>query len=128
MDASTQASGDAGQDPDNEFWARYLAAHSSPVNRWMHALGTLLSLVIAAAAIATGTWWCLIFVPLAGYGLAWTGHALAERNRPMTGSAPLRSLVCDYRLTWLMLTGRGTSLAVSSHSVDAAADSRTERT
>ena len=88
------------------FWDEYLHEHRSPANRWMHVAGTALSWALVAVAVAARMWWLLLFVPVAGYAFAWSGHAWIERNRPMTLRDPWRSLCCDYRLTWLILTGR----------------------
>lgn len=49
--------------------------------------------------------WLLLVLPV-GYGAAWFGHFLVERNRPLTLKYPLWSLRADYRLVGLILIGR----------------------
>jgi hypothetical protein len=89
-----------------EFWPRYLREHARPGTRRLHYLGTGAGLVAAVYALATQTWAALLILPLAGYGLAWLGHAAVERNRPATFTHPLWSLVSDYRMFFLWIAGR----------------------
>lgn len=111
-----------------EFWPHYLREHSRPSTRGLHYAGTTLVVLIAAAAVATGTWWLLIAMPVAGYGFAWASHAAVERNRPATFTYPAWSLRADFRMWWLWLTGRiGPELAAAGVSSEGGADRRDGR-
>lgn len=68
-------------------------------------MGTALSFVFLVVAILSGGWWWLA-VPVAGYGFAWVAHFGIEKNRPATFTYPLWSLVSDYRMFFLWLSGR----------------------
>jgi hypothetical protein len=89
-----------------EFWPYYLREHSKPGTRAYHYAGTSLVVALAIGAVVTGTWWLLLALPVAGYGFAWAGHALAEHNRPATFTYPSWSLRADFKMWWLWLTGR----------------------
>ncbi len=88
-----------------EFWRAYLKAHADPRTRGLHYMGTLLAAAFLAAGLV-GDWRLLFAAPLAGYGFAWIGHALFERNRPPTFRHPLWSLLSDFRMLALVLSGR----------------------
>jgi hypothetical protein len=89
-----------------EFWRLYLAAHGDPRTRMLHYLGTLLGLASLAAAGVTQDWRWLMAAPVAGYALAWLGHLVFERNRPVTFGHPGWSLVSDLRMLGLFVSGR----------------------
>ena len=88
------------------FWPFYLSQHSNGLNRRLHFVGTTLVNVAALGALASGRPLWLLACPLFGYGFAWFGHFIVEKNRPATFTYPLWSLLCDYRMYALMLRGR----------------------
>lgn len=88
-----------------DFWPYYLSEHARPATRALHYAGTSLVVLVALAALATGNWWLLVALPIAGYGFAWASHALVEHNRPATFTYPLWSLRADFRMWRLWLTG-----------------------
>ena len=89
-----------------EFWPFYLSQHAHPLCRKLHFVGTTLALGSVAAALSTGQLWMLAGAPLAGYGFAWVGHFIIEKNRPATFTHPLYSFMGDWVMWKDMLTGR----------------------
>ncbi len=88
------------------FWHHYLREHARPGTRALHFLGSGLAIVFLVAAIAFLSWPFLVAAIVAGYGFAWVGHFVVEKNRPATFGHPLWSLVSDFRMLWFWLTGR----------------------
>lgn len=90
----------------NEFWPYYLAEHRLPICRAWHYLGTTLAssllLWFVVQAQYSSLWWVL----LAGYGPAWIGHFIFEKNRPATFTYPRWSLLADYKMVWYWLSGQ----------------------
>ena len=89
-----------------EFWPYYLREHARPETRALHYAGTSLVVLIALAALLSGTWWLLLAMPVAGYAFAWIGHFAVEHNRPATFTYPAWSLAADFKMWFLWLTGR----------------------
>lgn len=89
-----------------EFYPFYLSEHADRRCRRAHFVGSaLVVVVVLVATVAARPWW-LLAAPVVGYGFAWFGHALYEKNRPATFSHPLYSLAGDWVMFWQMLSGR----------------------
>ena len=89
-----------------DFWPFYLAEHSRPATRALHAVGTLISTALIITLIVAHKWIWLPLPFVIGYGCAWLGHFFVEHNRPATFQHPLWSFMGDYKMLALMLTGR----------------------
>ncbi|MBM4357145.1 MAG: DUF962 domain-containing protein [Deltaproteobacteria bacterium] len=88
-----------------EFWPYYVQEHANKTNRRLHFVGTSLALGTVAYALLRGKPMALLAAPLAGYGFAWVGHFLIEKNRPATFKYPLWSLGGDFTMFAKMLAG-----------------------
>jgi hypothetical protein len=65
------------------FYPFYLTEHLNRTSRRLHVVGT--TLVIAAAICGfLIDWRFFVAAPLVGYGFAWLGHFVFEKNRPAT--------------------------------------------
>lgn len=89
-----------------EFWPFYLQEHSRPQTRALHYLGTTLVVALAIYALVTGRLIWAAAMPVAGYFFAWLAHFTVEKNRPATFTYPLWSLIADFRMWGLWITGR----------------------
>lgn len=89
-----------------EFYPFYLAEHSNRTCRRLHYLGSILVLIVLFYALFTGQFRYLLLLPVVGYGFAWIGHFLFEKNKPATFKYPLYSFMGDWVMLKDMLTGR----------------------
>lgn len=89
-----------------EFWPYYLAEHADPRNRRMHVIGTSIAFILIVATIALQAPWFLLAALVSGYLFAWLGHFVFQKNRPATFTYPIKSLVYDWRMWALAITGR----------------------
>jgi hypothetical protein len=89
-----------------EFWPHYVAEHRQPATRTLHALGTTAGVACVFALLAKRKWKLLPLALIPGYGAAWIAHFLIEKNKPATFDHPLWSLIGDYKMIGMMLSGK----------------------
>lgn len=82
-----------------EFYPYYLSEHRHPVCRALHYTGSLLVLTVLTVSLWAEQYVWLWALPFIGYGFAWIGHFIFEKNRPATFSHPFYSFLAD----WVML-------------------------
>lgn len=86
-----------------EFYPFYLSEHRDRNCRRMHFAGSSLALVFIVGAIATRNPSWLLGALVCGYGFAWFGHFVFEKNKPASFKQPIYSFVGDwvmYLNTW----------------------------
>jgi len=88
-----------------EFWPYYVSEHSKRSTRICHFIGTSLVILCFILALTISPYFFLA-MPFAGYFFAWTSHFWLEKNRPATFKRPLFSLLADFHMFYLTLTGR----------------------
>ena len=89
-----------------EFYPFYLREHSNRTCRRLHFVGSTLALVFLALLLATGQLQFLLYALLAGYGFAWLGHFVFEKNRPASFKRPLYSFMGDWVMYKDIWTGK----------------------
>jgi hypothetical protein len=90
----------------SDFYPFYLREHSNVTSRKLHFLGTCGVISLLLLFFFTGSMILLAFLPVVGYGFAWAGHFIFEKNRPATFKHPFYSLAGDFRMFWDILTGK----------------------
>lgn len=89
-----------------EFWPYYLEEHSNPLCRILHFIGTTGAMGFVVAAVTTLNPLLIPGALVCGYGFAWVGHFIIEKNRPATFKYPLWSLRGDFKMYGMMLRGK----------------------
>ncbi len=89
-----------------DFYPYYLTEHSDPTCRLFHYVGTTLILAIAVWMVIDFDWWKLLLIPVVGYGFAWIGHFVFEKNKPATFQYPGFSFASDFIMYYHFLTGQ----------------------
>lgn len=87
-----------------DFYSFYLSQHQTMMCKRLHFLGTALVCLFFLLFIFTGSLFGLVMMPIAGYGFAWIGHYVYEKNKPATFRYPLYSLMGDFFMFWQILT------------------------
>ncbi|MDG2529984.1 Mpo1-like protein [Caulobacter endophyticus] len=88
-----------------DFYPFYLSEHANRTSRRLHVVGTGLVIISLVMGFTVSAWFFLV-APLVGYGFAWVGHFVFEKNRPATFTYPLYSLMGDFRLFFETVAAR----------------------
>jgi hypothetical protein len=92
-----------------EFYPFYLSEHRNQTSRRLHVIGTGLAILcltqVAMWGLVGGFKW-LLFALIVGYGFAWVGHYVFEKNEPATFKYPAFSLRGDVRMFLETVTGK----------------------
>lgn len=88
-----------------EFWPFYVLEHENKLNRRLHFIGTTSALAVLGAALIKKNPALIPLALVAGYGPAWVGHFIIQKNRPATFKYPLWSLMGDFRMWGKTLRG-----------------------
>ena len=89
-----------------EFYPYYLDEHRNRSSRRLHFVGSCGVLVLLAVAVVTSDWRWVLGALGCGYGLAWIGHFVFEKNRPATFRHPVYSFLGDWAMFRDILRGR----------------------
>jgi len=89
-----------------EFYPFYLGEHRNRTCRRLHFVGTTLLIIVVIYSLASGQFRWLWLTPVLGYGFAWAGHFIFEKNRPATFRYPVYSLFGDFVMYRDILIGR----------------------
>jgi len=111
MNHATQASTTATIDPRDftrfaDFYPYYLGEHGNRTCRRLHFTGSSLALVCLGLLLATGAWFWLPVGLICGYGFAWVGHFVFEKNKPASFKRPLYSFMGDWVMYKDIWTGK----------------------
>ena len=89
-----------------EFYPFYLGEHADRTSRRLHVLGTSAAVLQMLTAVLLREPLLLLSALVTGYGFAWVGHYVFEKNRPATFKYPLYSLRGDFRMAREVFSGR----------------------
>lgn len=87
-----------------EFYPFYLREHQNSTCRLLHIVGTTIVVLVLIYSVSSSHYKLLITLPFIGYGFAWIGHFVFEKNRPATFTYPLYSFMGDWVMWWQVLT------------------------
>ncbi len=90
----------------SQFWEFYVQEHSKPMTRLFHCVGTLMASLLFLIFLWKGLWYYFPMCLFVGYGFAWFSHFFIEKNKPATFKYPLWSFISDYKMMFLMLSGK----------------------
>jgi len=74
------------------FYPFYLSQHTNRTCRLLHVVGSTLIICMLLYSILSKQYLLLLTIPVIGYGFAWIGHFVFEKNVPATFQYPVFSL------------------------------------
>jgi len=89
-----------------EFYLFYLSQHQNKTCRRLHFIGSSLVILLGLYVAVTGDLILFFLLPVIGYGFAWAGHLLFEKNKPATFIYPAYSLLGDWVMFKDILIGK----------------------
>lgn len=92
-----------------DFYPFYIGEHANQTSRRLHVIGTGLALACLSQVVmwgVVGGFGWLIAALVCGYGFAWVGHYVFEKNVPATFKYPAWSLRGDVRMFFETVTGK----------------------
>ena len=89
-----------------EFYPFYLLEHSKSLTKLLHAIGSILVIVVIIFSLYLNKWKGLFLAPIIGYGFAWISHFFIEKNKPATFKFPIYSFIGDWVMLKDIITGR----------------------
>lgn len=87
-----------------EFYPFYLGEHANRTCRRLHFVGTSLGLICFVMAALEARPALILLGLLLGYGFAWVGHFVFEKNKPASFKQPVYSFMGDWKMWWQILT------------------------
>lgn len=90
----------------SDFYPYYLSEHKNRTCRRLHFFGTLVVIGLLLRALISFNPWFLLGALFAGYGFAWIGHFVFEKNRPATFKNPFYSFAADWVMFKDILIGK----------------------
>ncbi|MGS0681185.1 Mpo1-like protein [Shewanella sp. 125m-7] len=89
-----------------EFYPFYLSQHQDKACRSLHYIGSSLVITTLIYSVLSANLALLLLLPVIGYGFAWVGHFVFEKNRPATFEYPWYSFLADWVMLYEALTRR----------------------
>jgi hypothetical protein len=90
----------------SDFYPFYLSQHTNRICRRLHFVGSCCIILLIFYVAVFGSLHLLWFIPMIGYGFAWVGHFIFEKNRPATFVYPIYSLIGDWVMFKDMVIGK----------------------
>jgi len=90
----------------SDFYPYYLSEHQNRTCRRLHFIGSLVVIGLLLRALISLNPWYVLGALLAGYGFAWIGHFVFEKNRPATFKYPFYSFAGDWVMFKDILVGK----------------------